>query len=45
MKADSRLTRSTGTDALSVVAAAEETVDTTDGELKAGLGRTRLGLG
>merc|ERR1711939_565785 len=36
---------STGTDTLGVVTAAEETVDTTDGELETGLGRTRLGLG
>lgn len=37
-------TRSTGTDTLGVVALAEQTVNTTDGELQTGLGRTRLGL-
>ncbi len=37
--------RSTGTDTLSVVALSQETVDTTNGELKTGLGRTGLGLG
>lgn len=35
-------TRSTSTDALGVVALLQETVDTTDRELEASLGRTRL---
>ena len=39
-----RLTWCTGTDTLGVVASLEETVDTTDRELKAGLRRARLGL-
>jgi hypothetical protein len=39
-----QLTRCSGSDTLSVVSLAEETVDTTDGELESGLGRTRLGL-
>jgi hypothetical protein len=34
--------RGTGTDTLGVVALAEETVDTTDGESQTGLGRARL---
>ena len=37
-------TRSACTDTLGVVAALQETVDTTDGELKTGLRRTGLGL-
>ena len=39
-----KLTRSTSTNTLSVVALFQETVDTTDGELKARLRRTRLRL-
>ena len=35
---------STGTDSLGVVALAEQTVDTTDGELETSSGRARLGL-
>ena len=38
------LTWSTSTDTLSVVALLQQTVDTTDGELKTGFGRARLGL-
>ena len=45
MTSSMRLTGCTSTDALRVVAALEETVDTTDGELEAGLRRAGLGLG
>ena len=43
-KAKLELTRCTSTDTLSIVAPLEETVDTTDRELKAGLCRSGLGL-
>ena len=43
-KAKFELTRCAGTDTLSIVAPLEETVDTTDRELKAGLCRSGLGL-
>ena len=39
-----RRTRCAGANALCVVAVLEQTVDTTDGELQAGLGRPRLRL-
>ena len=38
------LTRCAGTNTLSIVAPLQETVNTTDWELEAGLGRARLGL-
>jgi hypothetical protein len=38
------LTGCSGSDTLGVVSLAEETVDTTDGELESSLGRTRLSL-
>lgn len=40
-----KLTGSTSSDTLGVVTATEETMDTTDGELKTSLGRTGLRLG
>jgi hypothetical protein len=40
LKDGSEVDGSTGTDTLSIVALAEETVDTTDGEGETGLGRT-----
>lgn len=40
-----QIDRSSGTNTLSVVALAEQTVDTTDGECQTGLGRTAVGAG
>lgn len=45
LKDGSEVDGSTGTDSLGIVALLQKTVDTTDGELKTGLGRSGRGLG
>ena len=44
MSVTKKLTRGTSTNALGIVTILQVTMDTTDRELKAGLGRARLGL-